>query len=139
MSGFVFSEKPIEIESGEGASLYGADGATKKELIEFAQDEELPFIANTKANSDEGLYRLLESHIIEPLTDGGYVRVEKAGRKKEVSIEQRGIDALAAFPLDAETLETVEEEAVYGRDNFPTLPTREMTAPYQQFESAEKE
>jgi len=90
------------------ASLYGADGATKKELIEFAQDEELPFIANTKANSDEGLYRLLESHIIEPLTDGGYVRVEKAGRKKEVSIEQRGIDALAAFPLEDEAIETVE-------------------------------
>jgi len=27
MSGFVFSEKPIDIESGEGAYLYGTDGA----------------------------------------------------------------------------------------------------------------
>jgi len=85
------------------AYLYGEDGATKKKLIEFAQAEALPFIADTEANSDEGLYRLLESHIIDPLTDGGYVRVEKAGRKKEVYLEQRGVDALAAFPLDEAT------------------------------------
>ena len=32
MSGFVFSEKPIEIESGEGAALYGADGT---EYLDF--------------------------------------------------------------------------------------------------------
>ena len=88
------------------AYLYGADGATKKELIEFAESEELPFIANTEANSDEGLYRLLESHIIDPLTDGGYVRVEKAGRKKEVYLERRGVDALAAFPLEDSTIAT---------------------------------
>jgi len=88
------------------AYLYGADGATKKELIEFAESEELPFIANTEANSDEGLYRLLESHIIDPLTDEGYVRVEKAGRKKEVYLERRGVDALAAFPLEDSTIAT---------------------------------
>jgi hypothetical protein len=90
--------------------LYGEDGLTKKELIQFAEDEALPFIADTKAKSDEGRYRLLESHIIDPLTEGGYIRVEKAGRKKEVYLEQRGADALAAFPLDAETLEQVEGE-----------------------------
>ncbi|SFR32650.1 aspartate aminotransferase family protein [Halogeometricum limi] len=32
MSGFVFSEKPIQIESGEGAYLYGADGT---EYLDF--------------------------------------------------------------------------------------------------------
>lgn len=108
--------------------LLGEDGVTKKELIRFAEDRELPFIANTEAKSDEGRYRLLESHIIDPLTDGGYVRVEKAGRKKNVFLEQRGIDALAAFPLDDETVETVEEKDVYGKPNFPTLPDRETTS-----------
>jgi hypothetical protein len=88
--------------------LLDKDGVTKKELIRFAEDKELPFIANTEAKSDEGRYRLLESHIIDPLTDGGYVRVEKAGRTKNVFLEQRGIDALAAFPLDDDTIETVE-------------------------------
>jgi len=83
--------------------LRGHDGATKKDLIEFAEDEALPFIADTEAESDEGRYRLLESHIIDPLTKGGYVRIEKAGRKKEVHLKERGVDALAAFPLDEAT------------------------------------
>jgi hypothetical protein len=87
--------------------LYGQDGLTKKELIRFAEEEELPFIANTEAESDEGRYRLLESHIIDPLEDGDYIRVEKAGRKKVVYIEQRGVDALAAFPLESDTLEAI--------------------------------
>jgi len=89
------------------AYLYGCEGATKKELIAFAEGEQLPFIANTEAESDEGRYRLLETHVIEPLTDGGYVSVEKAGRKKVVHIQGRGVDALAAFPLDSGTLDTL--------------------------------
>ena len=121
------------------AHLHGKESATKKELIQFAEREELPFIANTEAKSDEGRYRLLETHIIDPLTEDDYVSVEKVGRKKEVRIEQRGVDALAAFPLDAETLETVDEDAVYGRSNFPTLPNRETTCTYQAFESPESE
>jgi len=121
------------------AHLHGRESATKKELIQFAEREELPFIANTEAKSDEGRYRLLESHIIDPLTEDDYISVEKVGRTKHVSIEQRGIDALAAFPLDAETLETVEEDAAYDRSTFPTLPSRETTAPYQQLESTEEE
>ena len=89
--------------------LHGKDGVTKKELIRYAEDEELPFIADTEAKSDEGRYRLLESHIITPLTKNEYVSVKKAGRKKEVHLEDRGIDALAAFPLESETLEAVTE------------------------------
>lgn len=111
--------------------LLGKDGVTKKELIRFAEEEELPFIANTEAKTDEGRYRLLESHIIDPLTDGGYVRVEKAGRKKNVFLEQRGIDALAAFPLDddtVETVETAESDGIYGPPFFPTLPDRQTTS-----------
>jgi hypothetical protein len=90
------------------ARLHGTDGLTKKELIAFTQEEELPFIANTEAKSDEGLYRLLDSHVIEPLSQGNYIRVQKAGRKKEVYLTQRGRDTLAAFPLDSATLETFE-------------------------------
>lgn len=88
--------------------LHGNDGVTKKELIEHAEEVELPFIMNTEAESDEGRYRVLDSHIINPLTENEYITVEKAGRKKEVSITQRGIDALAAFPLDSETMDAVE-------------------------------
>ena len=111
--------------------LLGKEGVTKKELIRFAESEELPFIATTEAKTDEGRYRLLESHIIDPLTEGGYVRVEKAGRKKNVFLEQRGVDALAAFPLDddtVETVETAESDGIYGPPFFPTLPDRQTTS-----------
>jgi hypothetical protein len=90
--------------------LYGKDGVTKKELIQYAEDEQLPFIADTEAKSDEGRYRLLESHVIDPLTEGGYVRVEKVGRQKHVHLEERGVDALAAFPLEPEILENIEAD-----------------------------
>jgi len=83
-------------------------------------------------DAEEGRYRLLESHVITPLTEGGYVRVEKAGRQKPVFLEERGVDALAAFPLDANAAEAVEENMDAGaasssREKFSTLPARETT------------
>lgn len=109
--------------------LHGNDGVTKKELIEHAEDAELPFIMNTESKSDEGRYRVLDSHIINPLTENEYITVEKAGRKKEVSITQRGIDALAAFPLDSETMDAVES----GPDH--ALRERRAKASNPNFES----
>ena len=106
--------------------LRGNDGATKKELIQFAEDTELPFIAATEAKSDEGRYRLLESHIIDPLTSGEYISVKKVGRQKEAHLEQRGIDALAAFPLDEETEAQLLEEV--GKEGHnPPWNTRDTT------------
>jgi hypothetical protein len=107
--------------------LYGMEGATKKELIAFAEDEQLPFIADTEAESTEGRYRLLESHVIDPLTDGGYVAVEKVGREKVVSISDRGIDALAAFPLDTETVVAAGDE---GDHHFPSLTPSDEPTPW---------
>jgi len=98
--------------------LFGNKGATKKELIEYAESEALPFIANTEAESDEGRYRLLESHIINPLRDKEYITVEKAGREKKVHIEDRGVDALAAFPLESDTLDAVEAASEETPDDF---------------------
>jgi hypothetical protein len=95
--------------------LHGKDGVTKKELIRYAEDQELPFIVNTEAKSNEGRYRLLESHIINPLTENEYVSVEKVGREKQVFLEDRGVDALAAFPLESDTLEAVESG---GDENY---------------------
>jgi len=88
--------------------LHGKDGVRKKELIRYAENQALPFIANTESKSDEGRYRLLESHIINPLTESEYISVEKVGREKQVFLEDRGVDALAAFPLESDTLEAVE-------------------------------
>jgi hypothetical protein len=88
--------------------LHGKDGVTKKELIQYAEAQELPFIATTESKSKEGRYRLLESHVINPLTENEYISVEKIGREKQVFLEDRGVDALAAFPLESDTLKAVE-------------------------------
>jgi len=78
--------------------LGGRDGVTKKEVIHYAESARLPFVENTEAKSDEARYRLLDSHIVEPLTERGYITVEKRGRKREIHLEERGRKALAAFP-----------------------------------------
>jgi len=80
------------------AYLREDDGATKKELIQHARGHSLSFITNSKSKSEEGLYRLLETHIIAPLTDSDYVHIEKDGRKKRVYLNERGRDALRVFP-----------------------------------------
>ena len=74
------------------------NGATKKELIQHARDEKLSFIVNTSSKTDEGLYRLLETHIIKPLREQNYIHVEKDGRKKRVYLDEHGRDALRIFP-----------------------------------------
>lgn len=81
------------------AYLQECETATKKNLIQFAQTQELPFIVESDTSSDEGRYRLLERHIINLLSEEGYISVEKVGRTKHVSLEERGIDALRTFPI----------------------------------------
>jgi len=74
------------------------DGATKKDLIDYARDQELTFIANTQSKSQEGLYSLLDTNIISPLSEKDYIRVNTEGRKKRVYLEEHGEEALVTFP-----------------------------------------
>lgn len=80
--------------------LYENEGATKKELIRFAESRELEFIAESETQSDEGRYRLLETHVISPLTAESYINVEKVGRTKHVYLADRGREALRMFRPD---------------------------------------
>ena len=74
------------------------NGATKKDLIQHARDEKLSFITDTSSKTEEGLYRLLDTHIIKPLREQSYIHVEKDGRKKRVYLDDHGRDALRIFP-----------------------------------------
>lgn len=78
--------------------LRANDGATKKELIEHARDQELGFIANSRSKSEEGLYQLLDTNIIQPLTEDNYIEVVKEGRQKRVYLKDHGKEALVTFP-----------------------------------------
>lgn len=93
------SSEQLEILSYLSAN----DGATKKELIRFSEERDLPFIAESESRSDEGRYRLLETHIIGPLVEGGYVYTEKVGRQKHVYLDERGEDALRTFPTRSDS------------------------------------
>lgn len=91
------------------AFLYCVERATKKELIQFGTDQQLPFIAATESSSREGCYRLLESHIVEPLASADYIEVRTVGREKYVAIDRRGVVALSAFPLDPAVIEQLHD------------------------------
>jgi len=78
--------------------LQAQNGATK-ELIQHARDEGLKFITDTSSKTEEGLYRLLETHIIKPLREQSYIpRRKRRSQKKRVYLDDHGRDALRIFP-----------------------------------------
>lgn len=72
-------------------------GVSKKELIDFALEESFAFVAESEATTEKGYYRLLDTHIVSPAREKGYITVEKVGRKKFVSLAPDGENALRAF------------------------------------------
>lgn len=72
-------------------------GASKKELVEFARDEAFRFVAESSAQTDKGLYRLLDRHVVDPLESKGYVAIEKVGRHKYLTLTEAGENALRAY------------------------------------------
>ena len=79
------------------AHLAEAGPVTKRDLIGFGEREDLPFVVDYDADTRKGKYRRLESHVVRPLRERGYVDVEDVGRTKRVSITDRGANTLRAF------------------------------------------
>ncbi|WP_135362782.1 HFX_2341 family transcriptional regulator domain-containing protein [Halosimplex halophilum] len=73
------------------------DGARKRDLIDFGKEEGLPFIADRDAANRKSEYRLLDSHVLGPLADNGYVALEEVGRSTRVSLTESGRNTLRAF------------------------------------------
>ncbi|WP_225333357.1 HFX_2341 family transcriptional regulator domain-containing protein [Halomicrobium urmianum] len=70
---------------------------SKKDLLEFSEDKQLPFIENYQGDTTKGKYRLLKTHIVEPLTEKGYITVTDAGVRNDVSLTEAGRNTLRAF------------------------------------------
>ncbi|WP_255169956.1 DUF6293 family protein [Natrononativus amylolyticus] len=86
------------IEAGTTPETHGRyHGVPKKELIEFALEEEFDFVVRSETTSQKGYYRLLDRHVIEPLVERGYVEIEQVGRRKFVSLTPDGENVLRAF------------------------------------------
>lgn len=77
------------------------DSVTKQDLITYGKREELPFIARYDAsdvkNPDRGYYRRLNSQIITPLQNRGFITVEKHSKYQYISITESGENQLEAF------------------------------------------
>lgn len=74
----------------------------KKDLIEYARDQELSFMADRRSpdertGEDKGAFRVLDTHVLEPLAEDGYVTIEAVGRRRVVELTERGENAYRAF------------------------------------------
>jgi hypothetical protein len=72
-------------------------GARKRDLIDFGKEQGLPFIAEREAANRKSEYRLLDSHVLDPLAANGYVTLEDVGRSTRVSLTESGVNTLRAF------------------------------------------
>lgn len=69
----------------------------KKDIIEYAEEAGLSFIADNQPANDKAKFALLNANVVEPLLEDGYVEVERVGRRKQVMLTETGVDALRAF------------------------------------------
>ncbi|GEM_PF-358548 len=84
----------------------------KKDLIAFAREQELSFMTDRRsppdrASEDKGAFRVLDTHVLDPLEADGYVTIESVGRRRVVELTDQGRQAYRAFShkLDETPLE----------------------------------
>jgi len=68
---------------------------TKGEIIHFSEQENLSYVRQNVAG--KGKYRLLDTHIVEPLKERGWIYESKSGRNKILELTENGAAALQAF------------------------------------------
>lgn len=62
---------------------------TKSELIQFAEEHELPFIRDTDAGQN-GKHNLLRHHVIEPMAERGSITIRERGSSDRVMLTEYG-------------------------------------------------
>lgn len=70
---------------------------SKKELIEYAERRELPFIADYDGGDVKGKYRKLDAAILTPLVEDGAISLDQQGRQKVACITPDGENTLRGF------------------------------------------
>lgn len=71
--------------------------AKKKDLIEFAEDEALQFMADANPANDKAKFALLNANVVDPLQEDGYIDVKPVGRQKQIVLTETGENVLHAF------------------------------------------
>lgn len=73
------------------------NGLSKGDLIEVSEKFDLRYMNEYSASSKNAKYRLIETHILEPLKDENYVQEQKVGQKRIMKLTQQGQDIIGAF------------------------------------------
>lgn len=87
----------------EGFSDVRTAAPKKKDLIEYARDAGLAFMADRAppedhpGGEDKGAFRVLDTRVLKPLEADGYVTVEPKGRRYEIELTDQGENAYRAF------------------------------------------
>lgn len=89
-------------ESWDGYHDARTSPPKKKDIIEYARDEGLSFMADRQSpeergGEDKGAFRVLDTHVLTPLEADGYVTVESVGRRRVVELTEQGENAYRAF------------------------------------------
>ncbi|GAA0515920.1 hypothetical protein SAMN04488066_11539 [Halorubrum aquaticum] len=78
-----------------------AQPVTKRDLIEYGRREGLPFVERYETegvqNPERGYYRRLNTRIVEPLRERGFIEIEKHSKYQYVSLTESGENHLRAF------------------------------------------
>jgi hypothetical protein len=88
--------------------IYRHGPITKIDLIRFGQGEGkeipsgapsdgLPFITDFQSDSKKGRYNLLETHILKPLREKGFIEFTEVGRRTDIELTEEGENTLSAF------------------------------------------
>ena len=92
---------PIQAPSRDPLNLLqyivNENPVTKQECIEFAVSAGIDPLADHESDDTRGLYRLLDSHLLNSLREDGYVETYKKGRNKYIEATEEGQNTLEAF------------------------------------------
>jgi hypothetical protein len=80
-----------------GEATTAAYTPKKKDVIDHAKEVGLPFLVDNPPANRQGEFRRLNASVIDPLLDDGLIEVRSVGRRKEVTVTDRGEQALRAF------------------------------------------
>jgi hypothetical protein len=69
----------------------------KKDIIDHAKEAGLGFMTDNPPANRQGEFRRLNAAVLDPLSEDGYVSITSVGRRKEVTLTDRGGKALRAF------------------------------------------
>ena len=69
----------------------------KSDLIEFAEDAGLSFVADANPANEKAKFALLNANVVDPLVADDYITVSDVGRTKQVELTETGENVLHAF------------------------------------------